>query len=205
MSNDTVDPANVGRNMRQEHGWAKSQAMLLRLYVEALFGAESWGQRAKFALWSIVYVLLAVVAVAVWAAVTTISLAWRGASWTVTQLVGLATSTRKYFTHFHFDDVLVPWIREIINFLIKMLPRAFGVRNATRKQQIDANVVLIGVTFFSGIFTGGAAWVLIFVWGALLLFAFFFRGTPAGESHWRRFRNWLPAKDDYNIPLWRSE
>lgn len=205
MTDETVDPAQVGRNMREEHGWAKAQAMMLRLYVEALFEAESWTQRGKFLLWSVVYVGLAAVAVAVWAVIATVSLVWRGLSWTVTQLVGLARSTYRYYKHFHFDDVLVPWIRGIIDFLIKMLPRAFGVRNTTRKQQIDANVVLIGVAFFSGLFTGGAAWAIIFLWAALLLFAFFFRGTPAGESYWRRFRNWLPLSNDYNIPFWRSE
>lgn len=205
MTDEPVDPANVGRNMRQEHGWAKSQAMLLRLYVGAVFEAESWGQRAKFLLWSFVYVLLALVAVAVWAAVATISLVWRGASWTVRQLVGLARSTYGYFTGFQVDDVLPPSIRDLINFAFATLPRAAGLRNTSRRQQINANAVLIGITFLTGFITGGAAWVLIFVWAALLLFAFIFRGTPAGESYWRRFRNWLPVKNDYDIPLWRSE
>lgn len=125
--------------------------------------------------------------------------------WTWRQVSGLARSSWDYIRNFRVDDVLPPSIRDLLNFAFSMLPRAFGVRGATRRQQINANAVLIGVTFLTGFLTGGLAWILIGLWGILLLFAWFFRGTPAGESLWTRFRRRLPIKRDYDLPLWRSD
>ncbi|WP_123619170.1 hypothetical protein [Halorubrum sp. CSM-61] len=205
MTGEPVDPANAGRQMRREHGWAKTQVLLLRAYLGMLVQADSWGQRAKLLIWSVLYGTLAVIAIGVWAAVATGRLAWRVTRWTWKQISGLARSTYRYFAEFQFDDVLPPSIRDLINFVFQMIPRAFGLRSTSRREQINANAVLIGVTFLTGFLTGGLAWTFIAVWAALLLFAWFFRGTPAGESYWRRLRSRFPVADDYDIPFWRSE
>lgn len=125
--------------------------------------------------------------------------------WTWRQVSGLGRSTYDYFADFAVDDVLPPSFRDFANWLIGVLPRAFGVRNTTRREQINANVVLIAVSILSSILTAGATLVLVLFWGILLLFAWFFRGTPAGESLWTRTRRKLPIKRDYDLPLWRSE
>lgn len=126
--------------------------------------------------------------------------------WAWRQTTGLARSTYDYFADFAIDDVLPPSIRDFANWVIGILPRAFGIRNTTRREQINANVVLIAVSVLSSFLTAGVTLLLIaFVWGPLLLFAFFFRGTPAGESWWTRMRGRIPVASDYDLPLWRSE
>lgn len=127
----------------------------------------------------------------------------RALRWTWRQLTGIVTGTVEYFQRFHFDDVLPPSIRDLLNYIFFLLPRAFGIRDTTRKEQIDANVVLIAITFLTGFVTGGLAWAIIAVWLVLLAFAWFFRATPAGESYWTRVRDIAPGNID--IPLWRSD
>jgi hypothetical protein len=126
--------------------------------------------------------------------------------WTWVQTTGLARNAYGYFAGFKIDDVLPPSLRDFVNWSLSILPKAFGVRDTTRREQINANFILIGVTLLSSILTAGLTLALIvFVWGPLLWFAFFFRGTPAGESYWTRTRRKLPIKNDYDVPLWRSE
>lgn len=131
--------------------------------------------------------------------------AWAAVVWAWTQFAGLWNSTVEYFAGFAINDVLPPSLRQLGNWFIGIIPQAFGVRDTTRRQQINANAVLIGVTLLTGFVTAGAAWALIGVWAAFLLFAFFFRGTPAGDSYWHRFRRRLPVKKNYNVPAWRGK
>lgn len=125
--------------------------------------------------------------------------------WPWVQIRGLMRSSWDYFRGFRFDDVIPPSVVSTINWFIGTLPRALGVRGTTRREQINANVVLIVVTLSLSLPTAGAAAIALLLWGPLLLFAWFFRGTPAGESYWRRTRSKLRIKRDYNIPFWRSE
>jgi hypothetical protein len=144
--------------------------------------------------WGAAYALAVVVAVP-----------WRALAWVWVQASALVRNSIAYWTGFAFDDILPPSVRSTINFIIEMVPRAFGLREATRREQINANAVLIGVSFLSGFVTGFTTWLLIALWGSLLLFAWFFRGTPAGESLWVRVRRRIPVRDDYDLILWRSE
>lgn len=128
------------------------------------------------------------------------------ARWTWTQVSGFARSMYAYFAAFAIDDVLPPGLRDLINWVIGMFPRAFGIRGTSRRQQINANLALIAASILSGFLTAGASLLLIvLVWGPLLLFAVVVRGTPAGESWWGWMRRKLPIKRDYDLPLWRSE
>jgi hypothetical protein len=126
--------------------------------------------------------------------------------WTWRQATGLARSSWDYFAGFTFDSAIPPSWRETINWLFGTLPRAFGLRETTRREQINANIVLIILSALTSLLSAGATLALIaLLWLPLLLFAWFFRGTPAGESYWRRLRAKLPIESDYDIPFWRSE
>lgn len=131
---------------------------------------------------------------------------WAAGGWVRAQVAGLYDSTVGYFSSFGFNETLPPSIRDNLSWLIGLIPRAFGVRDTTRREQINANVVVLVVMALSSLFPL-TTWALAFAFIPLtmLFIAFFFRGTPAGESYWRRFRRRLPIKSDYDIPFWRGE
>lgn len=254
---EPVDPVGAGQQMREEHGWAKAQLLLLYAVLEGFWRADSWAKRGKMALWFTVYGLLALVAVGYWLIAWPLGKLWTGLKWTVrltrlgfeklvdnpgylkssvvrdipklpratyyvlknagervwgwggwlrTQTVGLWASTVDYFTGFGINETLPPSIRDNLSWIFGLLPRAAGVRDTSRREQINSNVVILFVMALSSLFPL-TTWTVAFAFipVGLLLFAFFFRGTPAGESYWRRFRAQLPIKDNYDIPLWRGE
>lgn len=120
------------------------------------------------------------------------------------QVRGFASNAYAYFADFAVDDVIPPGVRDFINWIISVYPNAFGVRNATPREQINASVVLL---VFWGVWAGASLGLLIpiFVIHVPLLFIGIYRWMPAVNELWKRFRDWLPVKDDYNIPFWRSE
>jgi hypothetical protein len=254
---EPVDPARAGRQMREEHGWAKAQLLLLYAVLESFWRADSWSKRGKMALWFTVYGVLALLAVGYWLIAWPLGKLWSGlkwagrltqmgfekllrepgylktsavrdipklprvayyvlknaagrvrgwGSWLWTQLTGLWASTVEYFTGLGINETLPPSIRDNLSWIFGLLPRAAGVRDTSRREQINANVVILVVMALSSLFPL-TTWTVAFAFipAGLLLFAFFFRGTPAGESYWRQFRARLPIKDNYDIPLWRGE
>lgn len=257
MTSENVDPANVGRKMRKEHGWAKAQVLLLLAFLEAFAEADTWRKRAKMLMWSAVYGFLALIAVVYWLIATPVrylyrggellghlfklgvkkvwnnpllpaeqakrdipklpkfiyhatknglARIWAGMAWVWRQLTGLWDSIVGYFTGFAINDILWPGVRSLANWIFTLIPRMFGVRDTTRREQINANIVALFVMALSSLFPL-TAWVLALaiIPVSMLLFAFFFRGTPAGESYWKRLRQRVPIKSDYNIPFWRGE
>lgn len=254
---ETVDPANVGRRMREEHGWAKAQLLILYAVLESLWRADSWTKRGKFAFWFFIYGFFAVLAVGYWLVAYPLSKLWtglkwswrlmrmgfeklvrnpsylatsaardipklprmayfvaknafgkfwNGVTWVWTQIVGLWRSTVDYFTGFGFNETLPPSITSNISWIIGLVPRSFGVRDTTRREQINANIVILVVMALSSLFPL-TTWAIAFAFIPLtmLFIAFVFRGTPAGESYWRRFRRKLPIKSNYDLPFWRGE
>lgn len=186
---------------RWETSWRQTKDLTRTLVREA-----SWRQAPGLLFWLLVYGTLALTAVGIWLVTRPLVYGWRVLTWSWTQARGLAGSSYEYFSGFALDDVLLPSITGTANWLLGLLPQAFGVRDTTRREQINANIVLIAFTVVTSVLSGGATIVVIaLLWGPLLLFAWFFRGTPDGESLWRRTRRKLPVKRDYDIPFWRSE
>lgn len=93
---DTINPAQVGGEMRRNHGWAKAQVLLLRAYLALLVEADSWRQRIKLLAWSVVYATLAAVAVVVWLVALVAYTIWRAFVWSWQQFAGLARSSYEY-------------------------------------------------------------------------------------------------------------
>jgi len=109
-----------------------------------------------------------------------------------------------YATDFQIDDVLLPSIKETINWFIDLVPKALGLRNATPRQQINANIIFIAFWVTLSVITLGATFALVAAHLVLLTIGVW-RWLPAFNELWSRFRAWLPIPSDIDIPLWRSE
>lgn len=128
----------------------------------------------------------------------------RAYRWTKRQAVGFYRGVRGYFADFHVDDVILPSIRDTLNWILGLFPKALGLRRATPKQQIDANIVFIVFWGTLSVISLGTTLVLVAV-HVLLLMVGVWRYLPAFGDLWRGFRSRLPIKRDYDIPFWRSE
>lgn len=124
--------------------------------------------------------------------------------WLWAQFVGFWMNVYDYFRNFALDDVIPPSIRDFANWVISIIPRAFGVRDTTPRQQINANIVLIVATLISALGTLGTTLFILALW-VPLLFVGIWRWMPAFNELWTDFRDRLPVKDDYDLPFWRSE
>lgn len=115
-----------------------------------------------------------------------------------------ASNAYAYVTDFALDDVLPPSIRDTLNWIFSIIPKAFGVRNTTPKSQINANLILIIFTLISAIGTLGTTLIVLALWVPLLLIGIW-RWLPAFNELWTDFREWLPVASDYDLPFWRTE
>lgn len=109
-----------------------------------------------------------------------------------------------YVRDWHLDDVLPPSIRDLLNWIFGIIPRAFGVRDTSPRSQINANLILIVFTLISAVPSLGTTLIILALWVPLLAIGII-RWLPAFNELWTRFRAALPLKDDYDIPGWRSE
>lgn len=81
----------------------------------------------------------------------------------------------------HLRDILLPAIYDSLVWVTNQVPLALG--GGTPGEMVEASFVLAIATFFTGIVTGGAAWVLIGLWTTTALLGIV-RFTPVVERHW---------------------
>lgn len=119
------------------------------------------------------------------------------------QLRGFASNAWAYVSDFALDDVLLPSITDAVNWVFSLVPDAFGLRGATPKEQIDANIIFI---FFWGTLSIASlgTTLILAAFHLMLLSIGVWRWLPAFNTLWNRFRARLPISDDYDIPFWRS-
>jgi len=108
--------------------------------------------------------------------------AWAGLTWPFRQFWAFLVNLWTWLTErLEFQDIVLPAIYDSLVWLTNQLPLALG--GGDPGEMIEASFVLAVATFFTGIVTGGLAWVLISVWlvtGVIGLARF----TPAVEKHW---------------------
>lgn len=97
------------------------------------------------------------------------------------------------------DEIIPPGLRDFINWLISMVPKAVGVRGTTPGEQIRASIIL-AIAVILGVITSWLAVVFAFTATVGLL-----RFVPVLNRLWLRFTDALPIKRDYDLPLWESE
>lgn len=107
---------------------------------------------------------------------------WTAVTWPFRQVGG----TARNIVGFVRDDVtaerlIPPAIRSSVRFVMLQVPRALGWSEPG--QQVTAAVVLSVVAFVTGFVTGGAAWVLIFLWGLAALVGLL-RFVPIVDRLW---------------------
>lgn len=102
------------------------------------------------------------------------------------QLWGFAANLWVWLTeNLHLRDVLIPAFYDTLVWLSNQVPAALG--GSTPGEMVEASFVLGVATFFTGFVTGGAAWVLIFLWaftgtlGFLRFFPVIGRNWPIPE------------------------
>lgn len=121
-----------------------------------------------------------------------------------TQVRGFFSNAWAYFSDLALDDVIPPSIVELVNWFLGMFPQAFGLRGATPREQINANIVLMIWWALWSIPSVGTTLVLV-AFHAVFLVIGMYRWYPFINKAWRRMTARLPVADDYNIPFWRSE
>lgn len=127
------------------------------------------------------------------------------ALWPFRQAKAFLANAWGYLIRFQIDDVLPPSVKDFLNWFFGVIPRAFGLRGATPREQINASLVLILVVFLSAIPTLGSTLIILVV-AVPLLFIGIFRWLPAFNELWRAFVSRLPfVNQDLDIPGWRSE
>ncbi|MFB6121125.1 MAG: hypothetical protein ABEJ68_08435 [Halobacteriaceae archaeon] len=120
------------------------------------------------------------------------------------QARAFAANAWAYVRDFKIDDILLPSIKDLLNWVFSLLPKAFGVRNTTPREQINANIVFIFFWATLSLVSLGTTLVLA-AFHLFLLTIGVWRWLPAFDELWGRFRRRLPIKGNYNIPFWRSE
>lgn len=128
----------------------------------------------------------------------------RAYRWTKRQFGGFFRGVRGYVRDFHVDDVILPSIRDTVNWIIGLFPKALGLRQTTPKEQIDANIVFIVFWGTLSVISLGTTLALVALHILLLLIGLY-RYFPVFGKAWQWGRSKLPLKNDYDIPLWRSE
>lgn len=125
--------------------------------------------------------------------------------WPFRQVGAFLANAWGYLRQFQIDDVLPPSIRDFLNWFFGVIPRAFGLRGATPREQINASLVLILVVFLTSIPTLGTTLIILIVLVPLLLIGIA-RWLPAFDELWQGFVSRLPfVNRDLDIPGWRSE
>lgn len=120
------------------------------------------------------------------------------------QLSGTVGNIRKFVEWLQFDYILPPFIRDTIQWTIEIVPRAVGVRDTTRNEQVASAFVLLVVAFISTLLTGGLA-VATYIIVSLMLLAGTARFVPWIDNRWKWTREQLPIKDDYDVWRWSRE
>ena len=124
--------------------------------------------------------------------------------WTWRQATGFLGGLGDYVRAFHVDDVLPPSLRSGISWLMRLYPRAAGVRDTTPREQINANIIFIVFWALGGLLSLGLTTPFIVIHVALLAVGVW-RYIPAVGELWIGLTDRLPIKDDYDIPFWRSD
>lgn len=120
------------------------------------------------------------------------------------QVRGFFANAWAYFSDLALDDVIPPGIVDSVNWFLGQFPKAAGLRGATPREQINANVVLIIWWALWSIPSLGATIALVAVQAVFLVIGVY-RWLPAFNDLWLRFTGWLPVPRDIDIPFWRSE
>lgn len=120
------------------------------------------------------------------------------------QFVGLLGNIRGFIDWIQFDYVLPPAIRDLISWLIEIIPQALGLRDTGKYRQVASAAVLLFVAFLSTILTGGVAIAAYIIVAGLLAFGFA-RFIPWVNNRWTDTRSKLPIKDDYDVWRWSRE
>lgn len=162
----------------------------------------TWRTVPALAFWSVVYGTLALLAVGIWAVTRVVVWPYRLAAWAWGQLSAFVENVRE--ARFYADDFLLPSIRDLLNWFIRLVPEALGLRDTKPYDQVKANVIFSMFWFLTSAVSGGLTLALVGIHVMLLLVGVW-RWFPAVNDLWDRFRDALPVKDDYNILFWRSE
>lgn len=128
----------------------------------------------------------------------------KGAGFLWTQLRGTGESVVGFYRWVQLDYVLPPAIRDTISWIIQIVPEALGLRDTSRYRQVTSAFVLLVVAFLSTVLTGGLA-IAIYVIAALLVGLGLARFVPWVNDGWKKTREKLPIKDDYDVWRWSRE
>lgn len=120
------------------------------------------------------------------------------------QVRGTGGSVVGFYHWVQLDYVLPPAIRDTISWIIQIVPEALGLRDTSRYRQVTSAAVLLFVAFLSTILTGGLAIAIYVVAATLVLFGFA-RFIPWVNDSWKKTREKLPIKDDYDVWRWSRE
>jgi len=89
--------------------------------------------------------------------------AWAGLTWPFRQFWAFLVNLWTWLTErLELRNIVLPAIYDSLVWLTNQLPLALG--GGDPGEMIEASFVLAVATFFTGIVTGGLAWVLISVW-----------------------------------------
>lgn len=108
--------------------------------------------------------------------------AWAIIAWPFLQIWGFLTNVWTWLTdRLQLQDIVLPAIYDSAVWVTNQIPLAFG--GGEPGEMIEASFVLGVATFFTGIVTGGAAWVIIGLWVVTGLLGVA-RFVPVVEKYW---------------------
>lgn len=132
------------------------------------------------------------------------ALPFRGGRFLLEQARGTRENAGRAWDYLTFDNILPPSIRDLIQWIIEIVPKLFGVRDTSPWQQVGAALSVIGFAFLATVLTGGwliATVVIVAGLGSMGLIRF----VPAVNDRWNKWRAALPVKDDYDVPRWKRD